>query len=73
MNCYTRVPEYEKDLYVRNAYKIIKAIVDKYADWSDNYDGIIKNGTWKYGADEPVYLVYGDYYMADVLYRLREY
>lgn len=67
------VSEHDKDLYVDNAYKILKATADKYADWSDDYDGIIKNGMHSYTKNEPVHLIYGDYYFADALYKLKEY
>ena len=67
------VPEYEKSLYVNSAYKILKATVDKYADWSDDYDGIIKNGMESYAKGEALHLVYSDYYFADALYKLKEY
>jgi len=67
------VPEYEKDIYVKHAYKLVKAIVEKYADWTEDYDGIIKNGMIKYESPSPTYLPYGDYYLADALYRLKEY
>lgn len=67
------VPEYEKDLYVKHACKLVKAIVEKYADWTEDYDGIIKNGMAQYSNRFPTYLIYGDYYLADALYRLKEY
>lgn len=67
------VPEYEKDLYVKHACKLVKAIVEKYADWTEDYDGIIKNGMIQYKSPSPTYLPYGDYYLADALYRLKEY
>lgn len=67
------VPESDKDLYVDNAYKILKSTVEKYADWSDDYDGILKNGMHSYTRNEAVHLIYGDYYFADALYRLKEY
>lgn len=67
------VPEYEKDIYVKHAYNLVKAIVEKYADWTEDYDGIIKNGMIQYKSPSPTYLPYGDYYLADALYRLKEY
>ncbi len=66
------VPEFEKDLYVNNAYKMVKAIVDKYADWTEECDGILKNGMLSYEKCEPLYLIYGDYYLLDALYKLKD-
>lgn len=67
------VPKYEKNLYISNAYKIVRAITEKYADWSDKTDPIITNGMVKYTPDEDqAYLNYSDYYFADALYRLEE-
>lgn len=78
MEIANHVPEYEKSMYVNTACKIVKATVDKYADWSDDYDGIIKNGMDRYvreGVNKGgiMHLIYGDYYFVDALYRLKEY
>lgn len=70
------VPEYEKDLYINNAYKILKATAEKYADWSDNYDGVLKNGMERYyghNGGVPMNLIYGDYYFVDALCKLKAY
>lgn len=64
------VEKNEKELYLKSAYKIIYNTVEKYADWSDEYDGIIKNGMESYSAGESMYLIYGDYYFADALIKL---
>ena len=73
MEIANHVPEYEKSIYVNSAYKILKATVERYADWSDDYDGIIKNGMESYTKGEPIHLIYSDYYFADALYKLKEY
>lgn len=67
------VTEYEKKLYVNNAYKILKATVDKYADWSESYDGLLKNGMESYKKGVAEHLIYGDYYLVDALYKLQEF
>lgn len=67
------VTEYEKPMYIRNAYKMVRAIVEKYADWSDQTDCIITHGMESYGKGEQLSLIYSDYYFADALYRLKEF
>ncbi len=78
MEIANHVPEYEKSMYVDTACKILKATVEKYADWSDDYDGILKNGMDRYVRKDVnkggiMHLIYGDYYLVDALYRLKEY
>ena len=69
-NTYIRVKEDLKIYVTTNKYTKEKEI---YKLIDNNYDGIIKNGMIQYKSPSPTYLPYGDYYLADALYRLKEY
>lgn len=68
------VGEYEKKTYLNAAMKILKALEEKYCDWSDTEDSILQMGTEAYvcrdiGRHAPI--IYGDYYFIEAIYKLR--
>ena len=65
------VPEFEKDLYLNSAIKILKETEEKYCNWSDNEDSIVQMGTEAYnhgGKNMPI--IYGDYYFIEAVLKL---
>ena len=65
------VPELEKEMYIRAAVKILKAIVETRADWSKNCDAIVQNCTGAYHDSRHHFtMVYADYYFIEALYKL---
>lgn len=65
------VPELEKDLYIRNAVKILKAIAETRADWGRECDAIVQNCSASYHSDTHHFtMVYADYYFIEALYKL---
>ncbi len=65
------VGEYEKNMYFDAAQRLIKAIVDKFADWSDDSDAIITHCSENYNANEHLTLVYADFFLAEALNKLK--
>lgn len=68
------VNDEEKDKYEYTAINILKALEKNHIDWSDDDEAILKNGCVAYHkADAPLQepLIYGDYYFAEALYKLR--
>lgn len=66
------VPEYERPLHRGAAEKMLQALLDGHCDWDPARDGILQNGTAAYGhEDTHVPIVYGDYFLAEALLRLR--
>ena len=68
------VGEYEKKTYLNAAIKILKALEEKYCDWSEDEDSVLQMGTEAYvcrdmGRHAPI--IYGDYFFAEALYKLR--
>ena len=65
------VPENEKPLYIRPAVKILKAIAETRADWSENCDAIVQNCTAEYHSKKHHFtMVYADYFFIEALYKL---
>lgn len=67
------VPEYEKKLYLNAAINILKALEKEHCNWSLDEQSILQNGTECYGRNEHIPIIYGDYYFAEALYKLKGY
>lgn len=68
------VGEYEKKTYLNAAIRILKALEERYCDWTENEDSILQMGTEAYicrelGKHAPI--IYGDYYFVEAIYKLR--
>ena len=66
-NC---VGEYEKDLYLDAAIKILKAITDKFVDFSEESDPLVLYGTERYTNGIHIPIIYGDYFYIEAIYKL---
>lgn len=65
------VPDNEKQLYVRPAVRILKAIAETRADWSEHCDAIVQNCTAAYHDERHHFpMVYADYFFIEALYKL---
>lgn len=65
------VPEFEKDMYMNFAIKILKETEEKYADWSDGEASIIQMGTEAYERGQNMSIIYGDYYFIEAILKLK--
>ena len=65
------VGEFEHDMYYNDAVNLVKAISDKFADWSDDTEAIIGYGTEAYGRGEHIDMVYTDFYFVEALSKLK--
>lgn len=65
------VSEYEKDMYYNAALKLIEAIVDNFADWSDESDAIVTHCSEAYEKQKHLTLVYGDFYLVEAINKLK--
>lgn len=64
------VPE-KSDFYNDAACRIIKAMEEKFCDWSEEEDSILQYGTEAYGWGHHMPIIYGDYFFAEAIYRLK--
>ena len=65
-------PELEKDMYIRAAVKILKAIDKTRANWGTDCDSIVLNCTGAYHSpDHHFTMVYADFYFIEAVLKLR--
>lgn len=66
------VPELEKEMYQKAAVKILKAIDETRADWSEECDAIVQNCSAAYhNPQHHVTMSYADYYFMEAVYKLK--
>ncbi len=71
------VPEFEKDIYLSAAIKMLKAMEAAWCDWSEEKDPILMKGTERWieandgekGVHIPI--IYGDYFFTEAILKLR--
>lgn len=61
----------EGRMYYSAACNLIKAIVENFADWSEDSDAIITHCSENYNAQKHLTLVYADYYLVEALNKLK--
>ena len=60
----------ERLLYLEAAEKIVRALYE-YCDWSEGEDSILQCGTGSYNNENHIPIIYGDYFFAEAVYRLK--
>lgn len=67
------VPEFEKNMYLNAAIKILKTLEENYCDWNTETDSILQMGTEAYPRERGrhIPIIYGDYYFAEAIYKLK--
>lgn len=65
------VPEMEKNLYLSWAIKILKEITEKFVNFESVSDNILDCGCEMYDSQEQIPLIYGDYYYAEAIFKLK--
>ena len=65
------VPEYEKNIYLSAAMKLVKSLEKNFCNWEENEDSILQMGTEMYtnGIHKPI--IYGDYFFTEAILKLR--
>lgn len=69
------VDEYEQDIYINAAINLLRAMEEKFCDFSKNTDAVVGYGTERYHIKRNPHhipIIYGDYYFAEALYKLRD-
>ena len=61
----------EKDLYRDAAIRLLKAEYENWCDWSKTEDSILQMGTESYNNGIHIPIIYGDYFFAEGIYRLK--
>ena len=65
------VPEYEKNMYLSAAIKLLRSLEENFCNWEENEDSILQMGTEMYtnGIHKPI--IYGDYFFTEAILKLR--
>ena len=65
------VPEYEKNIYISAAVKLLKTMEQEWCNWEESEDSILQMGTEMYtgGIHKPI--IYGDYFFTEAILKLR--
>ena len=63
--------ETEQALYLNAAIKILKAMEKEFCNWEDNEDSILQMGTEAYSKGIHIPIIYGDFYFAEAIYKLK--
>lgn len=68
------VSEYEKELYVSAAVKLLQRLTERFCNWNEEEDGILTHGSARYdrASDREVPIIYGDYFLLEGVLRLLE-
>lgn len=66
------VGEYEKDMYIQAALKLLHKITERFCNWNVEEDGITTAGSACYSrdVDREVPIIYGDYFLLEAILRL---
>ncbi len=66
------VSEYEKPLYLNAAIKLLKAMTNKFVDFSEDTDALVGYGTEAYHTEKTrhIPIIYGDYFYVECIYKL---
>lgn len=66
------VGEYEKELYVTGALRLLHRITERFCSWNPEEDGITTSGSARYHREEDreVPIIYGDYFLVEAVLRL---
>ncbi|MDF2544421.1 MAG: glycosyl hydrolase family 88 [Herbinix sp.] len=66
------VGEYEKDMYLNAAVKLLKALEEKRCNWTEKNDCILENCSAAYHAKEHHFnIIYGDYFFMEAMLKLK--
>lgn len=64
------VSEFEKEMYLSSALKIMRALTDTQCDFSKETDSLLQNGSEAYHTNKHMSIIYGDYFYMEAMLRL---
>lgn len=66
------VPEFEKEMYIKAAFKILKGIDEERSNWKQDCDAIVQNCSSAYHTEKHhITMVYADYFFIEAVYKLK--
>lgn len=68
-----QVGDYEKNLYLEAATKLLKTLDEKRCNWTKECDCIVENGSESYHSQvHHINIIYGDYFFMEAIFKLKE-
>jgi unsaturated chondroitin disaccharide hydrolase len=64
------VSEFEKDMYLSGALKILRALTETQCNFNKETDSILQNGSEAYHTNKHLSIIYGDYFYMEAMLRL---
>lgn len=64
-------PEFEKDMYLSAAVKMLKAMEKNWCDWTTTEDSILQMGSEQYVRGVHMPIIYGDYFFTEAILKLK--
>ena len=61
----------EKEFFIENALKLLKAIEGTWCDWNEEVDGIVQMGMEAYHSTNNKYLIYGDFFFTEAILKFK--
>ena len=58
-------------MYMQAAINLMKALVDKHCDWSEEEQAILQNSSACYAKGVHETWIYGEYYFVEAMYKLK--
>ncbi len=65
------VSEYEKNMYLTAAIKLLKSLEENFCNWEENEDSILQMGTEMYTNGIHMPIIYGDYFFTEAILKLK--
>lgn len=63
--------EYEKDIYLNAAVKMMRAMEHNWCNWDESEDSILQMGSEMYTKGIHISIIYGDYFFAEAVLKLK--
>ncbi len=65
------VPDVEQKIYLEPAIKVLRAMGEKFCDWSDKQDAVLLMGSEAYNKGVHMPIIYGDFFFTEAICKLK--
>ena len=64
-------PEFEKDIYLNSAVKLLRTMEQNWCNWDNDEDSILQMGSEMYSRGIHKHIIYGDYFFVEAILKLK--
>ena len=61
----------ESEKYLSAAISILKAMEEKWCDWTEENDSALQMGSSQYRGDVHIHIIYGDFFFTEAILKLK--